>query len=251
MGVVYEATDLDLGRRVALKTLPGVTPEAALRLRQEARSMAEWVHPNLAVIFGAETWRGIPVLVVELLEGGTLAQRLRGPLPPRDVLGWGVALAQALGAMHERGVLHRDVKPSNIGFTAAGVPKLLDFGLAKLVGDDAVQAPQPPRRSVTPEGPASVTGSGHVMGTPLYMSPHVREGGKAGPADDLWSLTLVLYEAIAGWRPWADRPAASRGAPAGFLADWFAESLTTRRPSRFQTAAELRRELEGLLSRSS
>jgi hypothetical protein len=248
MGVVYEGTDLDLGRRVALKTLPGVTPEAALRLRQEARSMAAWVHPNLAVIFGAESWRGTPVLVVEYLEGGTLAHRLPGPLPARDVLGWGMSLTGALEAMHSRAVLHRDVKPSNIGFTAPGVPKLLDFGLAKLVGDEVAHvaaAARPDLAGLT----GSITSSGHVVGTPLYMSPNIRAGGAPGPADDLWSLTLVLYEAIAGYRPWMESPpAAGQGALAGPLQDWFAGALDTRRAAGFQTAGALREELERLIA---
>jgi hypothetical protein len=240
MGVVYRALDLELNRRVALKTLPGVTSRAALRLRAEARSMAAWVHPNLAVIFGAETWRAVPVLVVEYLEGGTLGDRLPGPLPAADVLEWGARLAEALEAMHAHGMLHRDVKPSNIGFTAAGTPKLLDFGLASVFAEEA---------ALPPPAAAALLRYSDLAGTPPYMSAHVLAGGKAGPADDLWSLTVVLYEAIAGRRPRAGVPPAPRphDAPmAGALREWFGAALAPRRDARFLTARAFRDELARL-----
>jgi hypothetical protein len=134
MGVVYRATDLHLGRLVAVKTLPWVAPYLSSRLRREARAMAAVSHPNLAMIYGIEFYRGIPMLVVEYLAGGTLADRLRrGPLPWHDAVALGATLADVVDRIHGAGILHRDIKPSNVGFTAEGVPKLLDFGLARAV----------------------------------------------------------------------------------------------------------------------
>ena len=134
MGLVYRAFDRELERSVAVKTLPRVSGESTLRLRQEARSMAAVSHPGVAVIYGVESWQGLPFLVVEHLAGGTLARRLGSPWPVDEALRLGADLADALDAIHRRGLLHRDVKPSNIGFDGEAHPKLLDFGLARLVG---------------------------------------------------------------------------------------------------------------------
>ena len=129
MGVVYRAHDLALGRMVAIKTLPRVSAEEAAHLRREARAMAALSHPNLAVIFGAETWRGTPMLVVEYLGGGTLADRLRlGRAAQAEVIELGLTLTDALEHIHRVGILHSDIKPANIGFTTTF--KLLDFGPA-------------------------------------------------------------------------------------------------------------------------
>src|SRR5207253_8576282 len=123
---------------VAIKTLPRVSPEHAMRLRREARAMAAVQHRHLALIYGVETWRGTPLLVVEYLDGGTLADRLKaGPLAIDGVRELGISLCGALHSMHRSGVLHRDIKPSNIGFTREGVPKQLDFGLAMLANQTA------------------------------------------------------------------------------------------------------------------
>ncbi len=216
MGVVYRAVDLALGRTVAVKTLPQLSPEHAHRLRREARAMASLSHPNLALIYGAEMWRGTPMLMFEYLEGGTLADRLRARAEsPRDVVLLGVRLADALAHMHCSGVMHRDIKPSNIGYRLDGTPKLLDFGLAKIVAGEgrvvipaAVATLTPDQETTTGlldplaiEGAS--TGSLQILGTPMYLSPEVVRGLPPDPSSDLWALALTLYQAICGRNPLA------------------------------------------------
>jgi serine/threonine protein kinase len=206
MGVVYLGRDITLDRVVALKTLPKLSSGAVTRLGVEARLMASVTHPNLATIFGIETWRRTPIIVVEYLEGGTLSAR-RDPAPSVDaVLKLGVSLASAVGALHAAGVLHRDIKPSNIGFTKSGAftnsgtPKLLDFGLASLM--DAGPASPDGGSEKAPTATQSAMIGGHVVaGTPLYLSPEAAAGAAPAPDFDLWSLAMVLYEAMAGRHP--------------------------------------------------
>ncbi len=183
MGAAYLARDLRLQRNVAVKIL---TRLSALRpLKSEAWAMAELAHPAVAQIYAIESWRGCPFLVTEYLAGGTLADRLRrGPVPEREAVSIAGALAGALAALHDAGYLHGDIKPSNIGFTAAGFPKLLDFGLAREPNDAAVAG-----------------------GTLLYASPEVLSGRPAAEADDVWSLAVVLYEMVSRHHPFA-RPGA-------------------------------------------
>jgi Protein kinase domain len=211
MGVVYKALDLDLQRPVAIKTLPRLSPEHTARLRREARAMARVMHPNLALIFGAETWRGVPMLIFEFLEGGTLADRLAiERLSPPEAIDLGLVLADVLQHVHEAGVLHRDVKPNNIGFTRRRSPKLLDFGLAHLL--DVVGQGPLPTRSTTDVVTTSLSviahaqsAEGRIVGTPLYLSPEAVAGERPQPSFDIWSLTIVLYESIAGKHPVAGR----------------------------------------------
>jgi len=213
MGVVYLGRDLTLERDVALKTLPRVNSAALFRLRREARSMASLIHPNLALIFGAETWRGVPVLVVEFLAGGTLAQRLSHPMEPLEAVRITLALAEALATMHERGFLHRDLKPANIGFTADGQPKLLDFGLVRIIEEARIQqAALPealwPEEGLTIRSPAReplLTKTDHIVGTPYYLSPEALQGREPSVAQDLWSLHIVLWEMLAGRHPLQDQ----------------------------------------------
>jgi hypothetical protein len=195
MGVVYLARDLRLDRAVALKTLPCLSAGLVQTIRAEARAMAALDHPQVAVLYGLEDWRGTPVLIVEYLPGGTLASRLtQGPIGPREALAMGAAIADALGALHERGWLHRDVKPSNIGFGRSGVPKLLDFGLTRWQSrHDAVMT--------GPRGRADETGGGSLAGTPLYLSPDALDGQEPGERDDVWALAVVVVEMIAGAHP--------------------------------------------------
>jgi GAF domain-containing protein len=196
MGVVYLAKDVELERHMALKTLPETSPEDSVRLRREARAMAAVRHPNLALIFGVESWRGTPVLVMEYLAGGTLAERIaRGSLPVHDALDLGAQIAGVLSRLHASGLLHRDVKPSNVGFTEDGVPKLLDFGLARIAGETGVLL------ASTADGAAAPGTQSGLLGTPLYMSPEALNGSRSDESFDLWSLSVVIFEAIAGRHP--------------------------------------------------
>ncbi len=213
MGVVYRAVDLVLDRVVAIKTLPMASPERSFRLRREARVIASVKHPNLALIFGAETWRGLPMLVFELLEGGTLADRLRkARLPIQETLNLGVILAEVLEYLHSRSMLHRDIKPGNIGYQLPGdVPKLMDFGLAHLLTEarPEISHEQSSDAAGLPDGSTATTlayvpshfGSGRLLGTPAYLSPEAIEGKPADSSFDLWSAAIVLYESLAGNNP--------------------------------------------------
>jgi eukaryotic-like serine/threonine-protein kinase len=224
---------------VALKTLTQVTGDAASRLASEARMMAAVTHPNLATIYGLETWRSIPILVIELLDGGSMAGRAGEPQPIVDVLRLGTLLAPALEQLHGAGILHRDIKPSNIGFTRDGTPKMLDFGLA-----------------------TASDGRSLAAGTPLYVSPELAGGEPPSVHDDLWALALVLYEAIAGTHPFVagttpEVLAKVRRARTARLCDIRADCapqisaafglfLSPDKTKRPTTATALRRELERL-----
>jgi serine/threonine-protein kinase len=202
----YGDLDLGLGRTVAVKTLPRVTPEQAQRLRREARAAASVAHPNLAAVYGLEPWHGTPLLVFEHIDAGTLADRLRAgqPLSPLAAIDLGVALASALERIHAIGVLHRDIKPSNIGFLADGTPKLLDFGVARLQHDLRVDAPGPGATPAFASGldtttsVGTSTGSRQMIGTPAYLSPEVVAGDPPGVRLDLWSVGVVLWESLSG-----------------------------------------------------
>jgi eukaryotic-like serine/threonine-protein kinase len=164
----------------------------------EAQAMAASEHPNLACVYGLEMWRATPILIVEHLPGGTLSERLRkGPLALDEALSIGAQLADALEALHRDGTLHRDIKPSNIGFGRAGAPKLLDFGLARLLGPIKRQD----RVAIAPS--VETSDATAIAGTPLYLSPESLAGGAADEYVDLWALSLVVFEAIAGAHPFA------------------------------------------------
>ncbi|MCY3844558.1 MAG: serine/threonine-protein kinase [Acidobacteria bacterium] len=269
MGVVYCAIDMVLDRRVAIKTLPSLGHKSAERLHREARTMARVVHPNLALIYGTEEWRGTPMLVVEYLNGGTLRDWLRrGPLSYTSAIDLGIVLADILDRVHEAGVLHRDVKPSNIGYTSDRRPKLLDFGLALLgpePGDRAkveslsARARKALDRSTDPG--ITVTVAERLVGTPLYLAPEALAGATPQPSFDLWGLALVLYEALAGRHPFAAADSAtvlaavertrvpdirdyrptSSAELATFLRNALSPSTSRRPPSAAAMGAELRR----------
>jgi hypothetical protein len=199
MGIVYRAVDLNLGRTVAIKALPQVTSHRVEQLRREARAMAAVSHPNLAVIHGVETWRGTAFLVQEHLAKGTLAQRLSdSSLSLQEAVDLGITLGRALAHAHGRGVIHLDIKPSNIGFTHDDMVKLFDFGVARVLSDGqpATDAPTT-RKSIV----AVQTATGGLFGTPAYMSPEAASGDRPAPSFDLWALAVVLFEAITRRRP--------------------------------------------------
>ena len=200
MGIVYEVRDLSLDRTVAIKTLPGTSPEHSERLRREAKAMAAVTHVNLATIHGAESWRGRPMLVCEFMVHGTLAARLaQSALSVEEALRLGVALADALAVIHGAGLLHGDIKPSNIGFAHDRTPKLLDFGLVRMLAAGGVRA-QSPLEASTIRSP-NLTLSHSLVGTPLYLSPEAIAGASPAVSFDLWSLNVLLLEATTGDHP--------------------------------------------------
>jgi hypothetical protein len=211
MGVVYSGADLALGRPVAVKTLRRVSPEDAMRLRREARTAAAVSHPHLASIFGIETWQGTPMLILELMEGGTLAQRIeRERMAQLATVELGIAMAEALAQLHAADILHRDVKPSNIGYNREGIPKLMDFGIARVMFDlrrdgkmdgagstDDAGSLLPPT-SILNQTATSIDLSRQLAGTLSYLSPEALNGQRADATFDLWSLAIVLYECLLG-----------------------------------------------------
>jgi serine/threonine-protein kinase len=196
MGEVYRARDTQLGRDVAIKALPALVtsdPGRVARFEQEARTLAALNHPNIAQIYGIERSADVTVLVLELVEGPTLAERIaRGALPVDEALGIAAQIADALEAAHERGIVHRDLKPANIKLRPDGTVKVLDFGIAKALDP-----------TVTGPGPAAVTAPaltevGTVLGTAAYMSPEQARGRPVDQRADIWAFGCVLYEMLAG-----------------------------------------------------
>ncbi len=193
MGEVYKAKDTRLGRDVAVKVLPehlSQNPEFKLRFEREARAISQLTHPHICTLYDVGSADGVEYLVMELLEGQTLSERLeKGPLPPEQVLRSGVEIADALDKAHRAGIVHRDLKPGNIMMTKSGV-KLLDFGLAK-----GLAAPREPDITSLPtEAAPAVTEKGTILGTFQYMAPEQLEGKEADARSDLFSFGCVLYE---------------------------------------------------------
>jgi Tol biopolymer transport system component len=195
MGDVYRAHDTRLGRDVAIKVLPHAftaDPNRLARFEREARMVASLNHPNIAAIHGIEESDDVRGLVLELIEGDTLAERLarasasgRPGLHLEEALDYARQIACALEAAHEKGIVHRDLKPANIMITSAGGVKVLDFGLAKAVAGDAVSS-------------ADVTREGVILGTPAYMSPEQTRGQPVDKRTDIWALGCLLYETLTG-----------------------------------------------------
>ena len=197
MGEVYRARDPALGRDVAIKVLPAIFTtdrERLARFEREARVLAALNHPNIATIHGIEQLDGIPALVLELVEGETLADVIAaGPIPIDKALTVARQVADALEASHEKGVLHRDLKPANIKIRPDGVVKVLDFGLAKSVGlADAAHVVHGLVGS--PTGTARRTVEGTLLGTPAYLSPEQAQGKDVDRRTDSWAFGAVLFE---------------------------------------------------------
>ena len=204
MGEVYRARDTKLQRDVAVKFLPHAftsDPERLSRFEGEARMLAALNHPNIGAIYGFEEADGLRFLVLELVDGQTLADKLAdvsrqraGPgLPIRDALSIAGQIAVALDVAHEKGIIHRDLKPANIKITPEGVAKVLDFGLAKTAG-----AASTPDLTQSPTMPANHTSAGAVLGTPGYMSPEQARGQVVDKRTDIWAFGCVLYEMLTG-----------------------------------------------------
>jgi eukaryotic-like serine/threonine-protein kinase len=201
MGEVYGARDTRLGRTVAIKILPAHlsdSPEAKQRFDREARAISALNHPNVYTLYDVGHQDGIDYLVMEFLEGQTLAARLmKGPLPLEQVLRYGLEICEGLEKAHKMGVIHRDLKPGNVMLTKSGA-KLMDFGLAKAIVEDA---PSSSSLTMTLSGPSAeqpLTARGTVVGTFQYMSPEQLEGKEADARSDIFALGAVLYEMATG-----------------------------------------------------
>ena len=205
MGEVYRARDLRLDRDVAIKILPQeftADPDRQARFAREARVLASLNHPNIGAVYGVEEDTGqaedpVRGIVLELVEGETLAERVRhGALPVDDALALASQIADALDAAHQKGIVHRDLKPSNIKIAPGGVAKVLDFGLAKTSAVSA--SATPPGSTVEDE-----TAAGVILGTAAYMSPEQARGQPVDKRADIWAFGCVLYEMLTGRSPFA------------------------------------------------
>src|SRR5215469_4838089 len=213
MGEVYRARDTRLDRSVAIKVLAthlSSNPDLKIRLEREARAISSLQHPHICVLHDIGRQDGIDYLVMEFLEGETLADRLRkGPLPIEQAIEIGIEIADALDKAHRRGIIHRDLKPGNIMLTAGGA-KLMDFGLAKPSGPSAplsaniddLFTPSSPTSplAVLTGGTTPLTVAGTIIGTFQYMAPEQIEGKEADARSDIFALGAVLYEMLTGKR---------------------------------------------------
>jgi len=307
MGVVYRAVDLRLGRAVALKFLPfevGDDPRALLRFQREARTASSLNHPNICTIYEIGEYEGQPFIVMELLEGETLRERLAASeaIPLAWLLDIAIQIAEGLEAAHEKGIIHRDIKPANVFLTKKGVVKILDFGLAKLMEAPEAQVEVPNSdlkghgfsradsgpfselrvwehapsentedRNGTPEGvpfqshiavDSTLTRTGVAIGTAGYMSPEQVRGDQLDGRTDLFSFGLVLYEMATGQRAFSGESAtdvqdailnnppvpvsALNSALPAKLVTTIDKALEKDRERRYQSAAEMRADLERL-----
>jgi len=203
MGEVWRARDTKLGREVAIKTLPAefaMDVDRLARFKREARLLASLNHPNIAAIYGFEEDGGTHFLVMEVVEGDTLAQRVgRGAIPIEESLRYAARIADALSFAHDRGVIHRDLKPANIKFTADDQVKVLDFGLAKAFDPENSEAPA----ANSPAISMNATQQGVILGTAAYMAPEQARGKPVDKRADIWAFAVVLYEMVTGRRLFA------------------------------------------------
>jgi serine/threonine protein kinase/tetratricopeptide (TPR) repeat protein len=284
MGMVYKAEDLKLGRRVAVKFLPeelADDPTALRRFEREAQTASALNHLNICTVYEVEEADGHPFIVMELLEGETLARRLDVTeskiLPVADVLQIGIQICAGLQAAHDKGIIHRDIKPANIFLTSHGTAKILDFGLAKLAASQEVGQPVDDVSMAADSGngtgmvnkaaAADLTRAGVALGTIGYMSPEQVRREELGTVSDIFSFGLVLYEALSGKRGFPgetapivqesilrdtpDPPSRSNPeVPRGL--DAVLEKMLRKDPSqRFQTAGEVSNALEQVARKSS
>ena len=202
MGEVYRATDTNLKRAVAIKVLPESVAgdaERLARFQREAEVLASLNHPNIASIYGLERADGTTALVLELVEGPTLADRIaQGPIPIDEALPIARLIAHALEAAHEHGIIHRDLKPANIKLRPDGTVKVLDFGLAKSF--EQTRLPRDLTESPTVLSPAP-TLAGVILGTAAYMSPEQARGKGVDKRTDIWAFGCVLFEMLTGQKP--------------------------------------------------
>ena len=198
MGEVYQAKDRKLGRDVAIKVLPeefARDADRVARFQREAKLLASLNHPNIAAIYGLEESGGTQFLVLELVEGETLADQLkRGPIPVEESLKLALQIAEALEAAHEKGVIHRDLKPANIKVTPEGKVKVLDFGLAKAFAGEQADL----NLSNSPTLSNAATQQGVILGTAAYMSPEQARGKTVDKRADIWAFGCVLFEMLTG-----------------------------------------------------
>jgi hypothetical protein len=260
MGEVWKAHDTTLQREVAIKMLPeelGHDADRLARLDREATLLASLNHPNIAAIYGLEEHQGTRFLILELVEGRTLAECLeRGPIPLEDSLKLALQITEALEAAHEKAVIHRDLKPANIKVTSDGRVKVLDFGLAKALAPTSEHA----------RVPASISTVGVILGTPAYMSPEQARGQAVDKRTDMWSFGCVMYEMLTSACPFrGDTTSATIAAVFDREPDWHAlpaetpasirkllrRCLEKDRKRRLADIADARLELDEALTRSS
>ena len=206
MGEVYRATDTKLKRQVALKILPlslAADSDRLARFQREAEVLASLNHPHIAAIYGLEATDGVQAIVMELVEGEDLAQRIaRGRIPLDEALPIAKQIAEALEAAHEQGIIHRDLKPANIKVRADGAVKVMDFGLAKAMepaGSMLASGPMCPTIT-TP----AMTEAGMILGTAAYMSPEQARGQVVDKRTDIWGFGCLLFEMLTGTRPFGE-----------------------------------------------
>jgi serine/threonine protein kinase len=264
MGIVYEAQDLDLGRRVALKFLPpklSGDQNALDRFLLEARTASALNHPNICTIYAVEKAGDQSFIAMELLEGETLDRHLNtGAAPVDRLLDWGIQLADALDAAHAKGIIHRDIKPANIFLTKRGAVKVLDFGLAKLTRPDL--AMETIGATQDDPGPAHLTSPGATVGTIAYMSPEQARGLELDTRTDLFSLGAVIYQMATARLPFSGNTSAVifhailelepvpalqlNAALPPKLGEIIEKALEKDRDLRYQSAADLRGDLKRL-----
>jgi serine/threonine protein kinase/Tfp pilus assembly protein PilF len=269
MGVVYEAEDLKLRRRVALKLLPNFLArdrQALRRFEQEAQAASALNHPSICTVYEVGEDQGLHFIAIELLEGETLKERIgRGSLDVRAILAIGTEICDALEAAHTVGIIHRDIKPSNIILTRRGNAKLLDFGVAKRVGPEVLQRTETLFQLLPPNLNLNVTVPGALIGTVAYMSPEQAAGYDVDARSDLFSMGAVLYEMATGQCPFPGKDlvdvlqAIQHRQPTPLeqlrpkipsrLVSIVKKALQKERALRYQSTAEMRADLQALRDR--